>query len=174
MCQTCTCVSNVSLCLLTLDSYSRWSHQCVQNPSENPSVGLIHHSTLPVHHLQPRVWIQRRMTCQRCILSRWVHIYNRPSFRLNNLNTFYGAPDKSAMAGHRHDAMQTNQNLGNTLGSRSAVRQTHFFRKYESGNTMKALLGTPNLSWDVTRKLGVILAMLFQAVLNRAKEIGGI
>ncbi|CAK9099011.1 unnamed protein product [Durusdinium trenchii] len=58
------------------------------------------------------------------------------------------------MAGHRHDAMQTNQNLGNTLGSRSAVRQTHFFRKYESGNTMKALLGTPNLSWDVTRKQG--------------------
>lgn len=44
------------------------------------------------------------------------------------------------MSGHRHDAMQANQNLGNSLGARSAVRQTKFFRMYESGNTMKAWL----------------------------------
>jgi len=58
------------------------------------------------------------------------------------------------MSGHRHDAMQANQNLGNSLGARSAVRQTKFFRMYESGNTMKALLGTPNLAWDTNKKPG--------------------
>ncbi|CAL1151255.1 unnamed protein product [Cladocopium goreaui] len=58
------------------------------------------------------------------------------------------------MSGHRHDAMQANQNLGNSLGARSAVRQTKFFRMYESGNTMKALLGTPNLAWDTNKKQG--------------------
>ena len=58
------------------------------------------------------------------------------------------------MSGHSHDAMQANQNLGNSLGTRSAVRQTKFFRMYESGNTMKALLGTPNLAWDTTKKPG--------------------
>ena len=59
-----------------------------------------------------------------------------------------------AMAGHRHDAMQANQNLGNSLGTRSAVRQTKLFRMHESGNTMKALLGSPNLAWDTTKKQG--------------------
>eukprot|EP00434_Breviolum_minutum_P039989 symbB.v1.2.035528.t1/scaffold4806.1/size34549/2 len=52
------------------------------------------------------------------------------------------------------DMFLANQNLGNSLGTRSAVRQTKFFRMHESGNTMKALLGSPNLAWDTTKKQG--------------------
>ncbi|CAE7579232.1 unnamed protein product, partial [Symbiodinium natans] len=48
---------------------------------------------------------------------------------------------------HRHDAL-CSQNVGNSLGSRPCVRQTALYKQHESGNAMKALLGTPHLSWD--------------------------
>ena len=58
------------------------------------------------------------------------------------------------MKSHCHDARAGSQNLGNSLGDRSCVRQSRTFREYESGNTMKGLLGTPNLRWDVRHKQG--------------------
>ena len=48
-------------------------------------------------------------------------------------------------SGPSHNTAIANQNLGNTLGSHSCVKQSKFFRMYESGNNMKGLLGTPNL-----------------------------
>ena len=41
-----------------------------------------------------------------------------------------------------------NQNLGNKLGSRPCVRQTDNYRRYEGGNSMKALLGHNDLQWS--------------------------
>ena len=52
---------------------------------------------------------------------------------------------------HYHDVGNTNQNLGNKLGSRPCVRQTDNYRRYEGGNTMKALLGNSNLQWNEPR-----------------------
>ncbi|CAE7784014.1 unnamed protein product, partial [Symbiodinium pilosum] len=34
------------------------------------------------------------------------------------------------------------------LGSRPCVRQTALYKRHESGNAMKALLGAPHLFWD--------------------------
>ncbi|CAE7660669.1 unnamed protein product [Symbiodinium microadriaticum] len=48
---------------------------------------------------------------------------------------------------HRHDAL-CSQNVGNSLGSRPCVRQTPLYKRHESGNAMKALLGMPHLSWE--------------------------
>ncbi|CAD7925383.1 unnamed protein product [Amoebophrya sp. A120] len=56
--------------------------------------------------------------------------------------------------GHQHDPRFASQNLGNSLGNRSCVRQTKFFRMYESGNTMKDLLGHSSLHWDFNQKEG--------------------
>eukprot|EP00747_Dinoflagellata_sp_TGD_P169052 gnl/TRDRNA2_/TRDRNA2_196940_c0_seq1.p1 gnl/TRDRNA2_/TRDRNA2_196940_c0~~gnl/TRDRNA2_/TRDRNA2_196940_c0_seq1.p1 ORF type:complete len:189 (+),score=17.71 gnl/TRDRNA2_/TRDRNA2_196940_c0_seq1:103-669(+) len=56
--------------------------------------------------------------------------------------------------GHHHDPRCGNQNQGNSLGSHSCVRQSKYFRQYESGNTMKGILGCSNLQWDVNRKEG--------------------
>ena len=58
------------------------------------------------------------------------------------------------MSGHHHDVREANQNLGNSLGARSCVKQTKFFRMYESGNAVKGILGTSNLCWDTTQKQG--------------------
>ena len=41
------------------------------------------------------------------------------------------------------------------LGDRSSVRQSRFFRQYESGNNVKSLLGTDHLRWDPDQKEGV-------------------
>lgn len=62
----------------------------------------------------------------------------------------------SHSGGHSHNSAFANQNLGNTLGDRSCVRQTMLYRKHESGNTMKELLGmcSDSLKWDVTKKQG--------------------
>ena len=46
-----------------------------------------------------------------------------------------------------HDSRYSNQNLGNRLGSRPCVRLTGTYRKYESGNDAKALLGHQALQW---------------------------
>jgi len=58
------------------------------------------------------------------------------------------------MSGHRHDSMAGTQNQGNTLGSRSCVRQSKLYRQYESGNNVKDILGTPNLRWNTSKKEG--------------------
>ncbi len=58
------------------------------------------------------------------------------------------------MSGHRHDPSAGSQNLGNSLGARSCVRQSKLYRQYESGNSMKSLLGTPHLSWNQDKKEG--------------------
>ena len=47
------------------------------------------------------------------------------------------------------------QNVGNVLGPRPCVRQTQNYRKYESGNSMKAIMGHDQLMWDVDRRQGV-------------------
>mmetsp|Transcript_128583 Transcript_128583/g.222107 ORF Transcript_128583/g.222107 Transcript_128583/m.222107 type:complete len:225 (-) Transcript_128583:762-1436(-) len=47
------------------------------------------------------------------------------------------------------------QNVGNVLGARPCVRQTKNYRKYESGNNMKAIMGHDQLMWDVNRQQGV-------------------
>lgn len=47
-------------------------------------------------------------------------------------------------------------NRNNVLSSdRSCVRQSSLFRQYESGNSVKGLLGTPNLCWNTQMKEGV-------------------
>ncbi|CAE8626581.1 unnamed protein product [Polarella glacialis] len=58
---------------------------------------------------------------------------------------------------HLHDSSCASQNQGNSLGSRSCVRQSKYFRQYESGNAMKGILGTPNLAWDPHKKEGAYL-----------------
>mmetsp|Transcript_94990 Transcript_94990/g.163972 ORF Transcript_94990/g.163972 Transcript_94990/m.163972 type:complete len:276 (-) Transcript_94990:1054-1881(-) len=52
---------------------------------------------------------------------------------------------------HRGDC----QNTGNVLGNRSCVRQSKYFRQYESGNNVKHLLGQDSLVWDTNKKQGV-------------------
>lgn len=49
---------------------------------------------------------------------------------------------------HSHDPSAPTQNSGNALGARPSVRHTRNFREKESGNAMKAILGTPHLAWD--------------------------
>lgn len=58
------------------------------------------------------------------------------------------------MSGHRHDNGVASQNLGNTLGSRSCVRQSKLYRQYESGNDVKDILGTSHLCWRTDQKEG--------------------
>ena len=62
---------------------------------------------------------------------------------------------------HRHDAGAASQNVGNSIGTRSSVRQSRLFREYESGNTMKNLLGTPDLAWDTNQKQGAYSGPVF-------------
>jgi hypothetical protein len=71
------------------------------------------------------------------------------------MNTLVGLK----MSGRSHrgqyaDAASDQQNIGNTLGDRSCVRQSKYFRQYESGNGMKSLLGSSNLGWSTTEKEG--------------------
>jgi len=58
------------------------------------------------------------------------------------------------MPGHRHNPNASTQNQGNALGDRSSVRQSKLYRKYESGNDVKSLLGTSNLCWDPSQTQG--------------------
>jgi hypothetical protein len=58
------------------------------------------------------------------------------------------------MGAHQHDPSASSQNLGNFIGTRSCIRQSKLFRQYESGNSMKALLGQPNLAWQTDEKEG--------------------
>ena len=59
------------------------------------------------------------------------------------------------MANHYHDPAAGTQNQGNMLGGRACIRQTKFFRQYESGNDVKALIGGPgHLQWDTNKKEG--------------------
>ena len=55
---------------------------------------------------------------------------------------------------HYHDPGSSTQNQGNTLGNRACVRQSSLFRQYESGNSVKGLLGTGRLQWDTNQKEG--------------------
>ena len=55
---------------------------------------------------------------------------------------------------HYHDPQAGTQNQGNSLGTRSCVRQSKLFRQYESGNDVKGLLGQAAIQWDVNRKQG--------------------
>ena len=55
---------------------------------------------------------------------------------------------------HYHDPQAGTQNQGNSLGTRSCVRQSKLFRQYESGNDVKGLLGQGAIQWDVNRKQG--------------------
>ena len=47
-----------------------------------------------------------------------------------------------------HDQRESNQNLGNRLGSRPCVRLTDTYRLHESGNQIKHLLGYSSIAWD--------------------------
>eukprot|EP00667_Euglena_gracilis_P015347 EG_transcript_15966 len=47
------------------------------------------------------------------------------------------------------------QNVGNQLSNKSCVRQSKYYRQYESGNAIKALLGHDQLLWDVNHRQGV-------------------
>eukprot|EP00933_Yihiella_yeosuensis_P053555 TRINITY_DN51808_c0_g1_i1.p1 TRINITY_DN51808_c0_g1~~TRINITY_DN51808_c0_g1_i1.p1 ORF type:complete len:390 (+),score=73.47 TRINITY_DN51808_c0_g1_i1:84-1253(+) len=49
---------------------------------------------------------------------------------------------------HTHASTAASQNLGNSLGSRPCVRQTSLYRRHESGNAMKAILGVSHLAWQ--------------------------
>ena len=70
------------------------------------------------------------------------------------------------MAGHHHQVGLGSQNTGNALShARSCIRQSKTFRRHESGNAMKGVLGTPHLGWDLHQKQG---AYLGQAVFDAA------
>lgn len=58
------------------------------------------------------------------------------------------------MGGHWHDATAGTQNQGNHIGDRSCVRQSKLYRRYESGNAVKELLGTGHLKWNENKKEG--------------------
>jgi hypothetical protein len=58
------------------------------------------------------------------------------------------------MSGHRHNPSAATQNQGNSLGDRACVRQSKLYRVHESGNDVKALLGTAHLCWDTNQKQG--------------------
>ena len=53
---------------------------------------------------------------------------------------------------HFHDPSAASQNVGNHVGNRPCVRQSQLFRRNESGNAMKELMGQTSLQWD-TKKL---------------------
>jgi hypothetical protein len=61
------------------------------------------------------------------------------------------------MARPYHDAGSGSIERGNVLGAHASVsvRQSRYFRQYESGNNVKALLGTGHLQWDNNKKEGV-------------------
>jgi hypothetical protein len=68
--------------------------------------------------------------------------------------TVYGAsPERDGVSAY-HSASGASQNVGNMIGTKSTVRQSKFFRMYESGNNVKSILGNDNLSWDVNKKQG--------------------
>ena len=46
---------------------------------------------------------------------------------------------------HYHNPTALTQNQGNSLGTRSCVRQSKFYRQYESGNQLKELFGQNHL-----------------------------
>ena len=55
----------------------------------------------------------------------------------------------------------SSMNRNNVLSSdRSCVRQSSLFRQYESGNSVKGLLGTPNLCWNTHMKEGVFTGQI--------------
>eukprot|EP00445_Apocalathium_hangoei_P007824 CAMPEP_0203859510 /NCGR_PEP_ID=MMETSP0359-20131031/11890_1 /ASSEMBLY_ACC=CAM_ASM_000338 /TAXON_ID=268821 /ORGANISM="Scrippsiella Hangoei, Strain SHTV-5" /LENGTH=226 /DNA_ID=CAMNT_0050776441 /DNA_START=47 /DNA_END=723 /DNA_ORIENTATION=+ len=56
--------------------------------------------------------------------------------------------ESSPLHGHAHDPWSSSQNVGNMLGSRPCVRQTPLYRKHESGNSMKNILGMGHLAWS--------------------------
>ena len=62
-------------------------------------------------------------------------------------------------SGHQHNSNggSHTQNQGNTLGNRACIRQSKLFRQYESGNTMKDMLGcgSNNLNWNINKTEGV-------------------
>lgn len=58
------------------------------------------------------------------------------------------------MPGHSHDSTAGTQNQGNSLGDRSSVRQSRLYRVHESGNDVKAILGSSNLCWNPDIKEG--------------------
>ena len=53
------------------------------------------------------------------------------------------------------------QNTGNSIGTKSSVRQSKYFRMYESGNQTKSILGQDNLCWDVNKKQGAYAGNVF-------------
>ena len=59
------------------------------------------------------------------------------------------------MSSHHHCATASSQNQGNTLGSRSCIRQSRLFRQYESGNDIKNIMGMSNLTWKTHESEGV-------------------
>ncbi|CAK0838901.1 unnamed protein product [Prorocentrum cordatum] len=70
--------------------------------------------------------------------------------------------------GAYHDPSSGSQNLGtNHIGTRSCVRQSKFFRMYESGNATKALLGQQSLQWSLEEKEGAYRGPVFDACAGR-------
>jgi hypothetical protein len=55
---------------------------------------------------------------------------------------------------HFHDPSASSQNVGNHVGNRPCVRQSQLFRRNESGNAMKELMGQTCLQWDTKRLQG--------------------
>jgi len=58
------------------------------------------------------------------------------------------------MSGHHHNSNAATQNQGNSLGDRACVRQSKLYRMYESGNDVKAILGSSHLCWNPNETQG--------------------
>ena len=66
----------------------------------------------------------------------------------------------SAVHHHIHGGTQ---NTGNVIGTKSTVRQSKYFRMYESGNQTKSLLGQDCLCWNVHEKQGAYSGHVYDA-----------
>ena len=62
---------------------------------------------------------------------------------------------------HFHDPTAASQNVGNHVGNRPCVRQSQLFRRNESGNAMKELMGQTCLQWDTKRLQGAYSGAAF-------------
>ncbi|KAJ1485726.1 hypothetical protein T484DRAFT_1792436 [Baffinella frigidus] len=75
------------------------------------------------------------------------------------------------MGGHWHDANAGTQNQGNHIGTRSCVRQSKLYRQYESGNSMKDLMGHSSLAWNPNKKEGAYAGAVYDHTLEHSAAL---
>jgi hypothetical protein len=77
----------------------------------------------------------------------------------------------SMSVSHFHDPSAASQNVGNHVGNRPCVRQSQLFRRNESGNAMKELMGQASLQWDTKRLQGAYTGAAYDPNSHRVHHI---